>query len=101
MEKSQKDGTAFPGALPADAEHRRPLCLHRAGRRALWFLHRPQGNPKGTGGRKPAGSGNRHALRRVQTLRGGVHRRPDFYQDRARRHRQGLVLRYESRWLFP
>ena len=80
------DGTSVSGAVPVDAEGGRSGSGHRAGRRAVRILHGAQGDPQGTGGGQPAGSGHFHALRRVQALRRRVHRDSDLYQDRPRRH---------------
>ena len=44
----QKDGTSVPCALPADAQNRRALRLHRTGRRFVRFQQGAPEHPKGT-----------------------------------------------------
>ena len=97
--KTKKTELLFLRSVPADAAHRRALRLHRARRRAVRLLHGAQGHPAGAGGRQPAGGRDLHALRRVQAVRGRLHRRSDLHQNRPRRHGQRLVLRHDRRRL--
>ena len=90
--KKTEDRAAVPGAVSADAEKRRAMRLHRAGRRAVRFFQRAQGDPQGVGRKPPAAGSDFHAFRRVQTLCGRFYGGAGVYQNRSRRHGQRVVL---------
>ena len=48
LKKAQKNRIAFPCALPANAQNRRTLRLHRAGRRFVRFQQGAPEHPKRT-----------------------------------------------------
>ena len=60
------------------------MRLHRAGRRAVRFFQRAQGDPQGVGGTPSAAGSNFHAFRRVQTLCGSFYGGAGVYQNRSR-----------------
>ena len=72
--KTKKTELLFLALFLRMLNSRRALRLHRAGRRAVRLIHGAQGDPAGNGRRQPPGSGDLDALRRVQALRGRIHR---------------------------
>ena len=85
-DQHQKNGTAVSRAFFASAEKGRTMRLHRARRRALWQQQGASVHPQGTGGAASAAGRHLHALRRVQAVRGCLHRRAHLHQDRGGRH---------------
>ena len=71
---------------------------HKAIRKEL--VEGPQSHPQGAGGTSPAAGCDFHAFRCVQALCRRVYGSAGIHQDRRRRNRKCLVLRYESRRLF-
>ena len=89
--QDQEDGVALPRAFPAPSEARRARRSDCARWRAVRLQQGAQGVAPHLGRGPEARRRGVAARRRVQALRGGLHRDPAFHQDQLRRHRLRLV----------
>ena len=97
--QDEEDRAAVPGPVPAPAPDRRPRRRHRARRRTVRVEQSPPDAAQDPGRGAEARRHRLHAVRRLQTLRRGLHRDPALHQDQLRRHARRLVLRYAGRRL--